>query len=97
MLRGLSQLAAEVVPAGASAGAVGLVGTLAAAPAWLLALGQAVVVVIFTVRAIDKRMERLHVAVNETRGEVEMLRGRFRGLACMSGEPLPADCPAKRS
>ena len=77
-------LAVEAVPAAAATGIAQIGGALTAAPAWLTAVGQAAIVVWFTVRAIDKRLASLHQQVNETRGRVETLAGRLNGLRCQS-------------
>ena len=85
-MRNFIKLASDVGLA--SAGAVGgsamagEVGAALAAPGWLVALGQAAVVAISILYGVDRRMSRLHKAVNETRGEVETLTGRVNTLAC---------------
>lgn len=78
------------LPASGGAALTGIGGTLLAAPGWLVGISQAAIVVIFTVRAIDKKLSRLHEAVNEARGEVETLRGRLNALQCQGGLP-PCD------
>ena len=78
-------LATEAVPAAAATGVAQIGGALTAAPSWLLAVGQAAIVVWFTVKAIDKRLAALHERVNETAGKVETLAGRVNGLRCQAG------------
>lgn len=75
-MKGLIEIAKEAIPMSAGVAVTGVSGAVLAAPSWLIAVGQAAIVVIFTVKAIDKRLARLHKAVNQLRGEVEVLEGR---------------------
>lgn len=67
-------------------------GSALAAPAWLIGVGQAAIVVVFTVKAVDKRLQRLHEAVNKTTGKVEIMEGKMDTLHCIKnpGESCPA-------
>lgn len=79
-IRGILEAIKDAVPAAGGAAATGLGGDMLAAPGWLVALGQAAVVVYFTTRTINNRMKE----ISELRGEVATLTGRFKGLACVS-------------
>lgn len=89
--RGLADLIKDALPASAGTAATGIGGAALAIPTWLIAIGQAAIVVIFTVKAIDKRMSRLHERQNRVEGKVETLLGRIDGLACMA-KPTPPPC-----
>jgi hypothetical protein len=80
----------DAVPAaGAAAGTAGA-GAVLGAPGWLVGLGQAVVVVFFTLRGIDKRLAERDRAVAELDGKVSTLKGRIEGLHCQGGAQPPA-------
>lgn len=74
----------EALPAGAGVAVTGGIGSaILGAGTWLVPVLQVAVSIIFIVMAIDKRMARLHKAVNETRGEIETLEGRVNALQCV--------------
>jgi hypothetical protein len=84
IFRSALDLGREAVPAAIGAGATGAAGAFLTAPAWLIALGQAALVVVFTVRAINRKLETLQTGVGEVRGEVATLHGRINGLHCQA-------------
>lgn len=89
MFRSFTTLLSDALPAAAGVTVAQVAGTIASAPSWLTGLGQAVIVVVFTLRGIDKRNQRLADAVAEVRGELETIRGRMNGLACQTFTPDP--------
>ena len=62
----------DALPAGAWAGAAQVGGAVVAAPTWLIAIGQTAIVVIFTLKGIDRRLERMHKRVNDAQATAEM-------------------------
>lgn len=83
----------EVVPAGIASAVTTAGGAALTQPPWLIALGQAVIVIWFTVRAIDKRMSNLHRQVNEVKGVTESLTARLNALQCINGGCQPPHPP----
>lgn len=78
--RAAFEVAKDAAPAGACSGAASAVGMAAQAPPWLIALGQAVIVVYFTVRAIDKREKARNAKITELDNKVTAITGRLDRL-----------------
>lgn len=82
MLRETWGMLRESVMAGAGVAATTAGGSWVAAPPWLIAVGQAAIVVAFTVKAIDRRLARFDAGLTETKAEVATLRGRLNACPC---------------
>jgi hypothetical protein len=69
----------DAVLAAAGVSAVEVGGVVTGASSWLIGLGQAVIVVAFTLHGIDRRLKGLSDAQDKLRGRLARLEG-FIGL-----------------
>ena len=102
MARGAVDAVKDTAPAVGAVGAAQVGGAVLGAPSWLLGLGQAVIVVFFTLRGVDRRQrqrdQERDADVKELRGEVSTLAGRINGLGCIqAGRPALTPCPPSLS
>jgi hypothetical protein len=83
-VRGLAEIAREAVPAGVWSGIAGASGAILQMPPWLIGLGQAVIVVAFVLRGLDKRLAK----INELDAKVTSLTVRVDALERATPAPL---------
>jgi hypothetical protein len=79
-MRAMFDSVRDAAAAALGAGATTVGGSVVGAPGWLIGLGQAVVVVFFTLRGIDRRMKALKDEQDEIRGQLHTLKGRVDAL-----------------
>jgi hypothetical protein len=91
------ELIRDAVPPAGAVAATGATGAMFAAPGWLIALGQAAIVIGGTILAIDRRNREIIARVDKVNdrvalvsGELHALRGRVKGLRCQ--DALAEDC-----
>ncbi len=88
----ISGLLRDTVPAGTLSGVTSLGGAALQIPPWLIALGQAMIVVWGVMAAIDRRRKQDRIAFTELAASVDTLTVRFNRLACQNGRPTPPPC-----
>src|SRR5512133_1742313 len=96
--RGAVEAAKDAVPAAGAVGAASVGGAAMGAPAWLLGLAQAVIVVYFTLRGVDRRQRERDQQLAALDGEVQAILGRMRLIRCLDPGAAPAltPCPSSR-
>lgn len=96
--RGALEAAKDAVPAAGAVGAASVGGAALGAPTWLLGLAQAVIVVYFTLRGVDRRQRERDGRLSALEGEVAAVRGQMRAIRCLDPSAAPAltPCPSAR-
>lgn len=90
---GAVDMAKDAVPAAAVVGTATVSGSVLNAPTWMIGLGQAIIVVYFTLRGVDRRQRQRDARLEELSGRVESLHGRIDGLACATPRRRSTDVP----
>ena len=100
MANGVMDAARDAAPAAGAVGAFTATGVSVGAPWWLIAIGQTVGVIYFTLRGYDKREKRREEALRamredteELRGAVTALSGRISQIPCVQSSQGPALTP----
>lgn len=95
--RGAVEAAKDAIPAAGAVGAASAGGAAMGAPAWLLGLGQAVIVVYFTLRGVDRRQRERDKRLAAMEAEVSAVRGQLRLIRCIDpSAPSMTPCPPSR-
>ncbi len=84
--------AKDAMPAAGVVGVATIGGVSIGVPPLLVGLGQAAIVVYFTLRGVDRRMKERDVEVKELAGAIATLAGRFE-MSCAN----PRHNPNRRS
>lgn len=100
---GAVDAAKDAIPAAGAVGGVSLAAGAISAPTWLVGLAQAIIVVYFTLRGVDRRQKARDKTLAELSGRVDSLHGRIDGLACAqprrraTDHPVLTPCPTNGS